>query len=326
MQNNLIAQIIEDIRRGTPNAIDAYLTTVEHAFELDGTKTKFYNHMIALDGNKNVRLDDFIEFIIRHLMAYVIPRARIQEAKEKDDKEKLGIHTTRLIREAEKLFTPLKKTGEGGEMLLFILGEVLLGLPQLFCKMSVKTAGGVHYHGADGIHAGVGVDGHLELYWGESKLHKTFDSALTDCIASISPILKREDDAELEDLLLLQTHFRLSNPEHTEAIKHILNKDSQDFNSVEYCGLCLIGFNEDVYDPSITQEIIKSKCNQWKISISKKLKSAGLTGFTIHFFSLPVVCVEQFRARFLEKLGLNTPLPPTKPSHSKKKPASKAKK
>ncbi len=322
MPSELIGKIVEEIRRGNPASLDAYLTTVVHAFELDGTQTKFYNHMIALDGDKNVRLDDFIEFIIRHILSYVIPRARIQEAKEKDDSEKLGTYTARLIREAEKLFTPLKKTGEGGEMLLFILGEVLLGLPQLFCKMSVKTAGGVHYHGADGIHAGVGADGSLELYWGESKLHKTFDSALTDCIKSISPILKRENDADLEDLLLLQTHFKLSNPAYTEAIKHILNKDNKEFNSVRYCGLCLIGFNEDVYDPKTTQEIIEFKCNTWKGNISKKLKNAGLDEFTIHFFSLPVVCVDEFRKRFLEKLGLN-PASVIKPI---KKPKNMAKK
>lgn len=307
MEEGLLEKIVEDIRRGDAETLDAYLTSVEHATEIEDTKTKFYSHTIALNQNGGVRIDDFIEFIIRHVVAYVIPRSRIEAAREKDRKQGLDTNITRLYREAEKLFTPLKKTGEGGEMLLFILGEVLLGLPQLFCKMSVKTASGVHYHGADGIHVGIGPNQELELYWGESKLHKTFNSALTDCLKSISPFLKRENDADYEDLLLLQTHLDLSNAQYTEAMKFILDKDNKEFNSVSYCGLCLIGFNEDVYSQETTDEIIKENCDKWRKSIASKIKDKDLSEFHIHFFCLPVQCVDDFRKRFLNRLGIDAP-------------------
>lgn len=305
MDSELIVEVIENIRRGKPERLDAYLKTIVKDCLLGETKTKFHAHTIALDGNNNVRLDDFIEFIVRHIVEYVIPRSKIEEAKTKDTEEGLSTHVIRLAREAEKLFTPLKNTGEGGEMLLFILGEVLLGLPQLFCKMSVKTAGQVHYHGADGIHAGIGSDGKLELYWGESKLYSDFNAGANECINSIAPFLKREDDADHEDLLLLQTHLDLSKPEYTAAIKTFLDKDNQTFNGVRYCGLCFIGFDKDLYSTSTTQKMIDDCCEDWKKTIEKKLKAKELAGIDIHFFCLPVVSVENFRNLFLKKLGLN---------------------
>ncbi len=326
MATNLVAKIIEDIRRGESNSIDAYLKTIVHAFELNGTHTKFYTHMIAHDGNGGVKLAGCIEFIIRHIIEYVIPRSKIQEAKEKDRKSGLNTHLVRLTIEAMKLFTPLQKTGEGGEMLLFVLGEVLLGLPQLFCKMSLKTARGVHYHGADGIHVGVTADGKLELYWGESKLHKTFSTALSDCLDTLGPILRRENDADFEDLLLLQKHLDLNNPAYTEAVKYLLDKDNVESNSVVYCGLCLIGFDEDIYAKETTAEMIESKCAAWKTSISKKLANSKLEEINIHFFCLPVVCVENFRKTFLQMLGLESLPAPSVPVQRAKSAKAKAKK
>ena len=39
-------------------------------------------------------------------------------------------------------------------MLLYMLVQAFLGLPQLLCKMPLKTSSEMHYHGADGIHIG----------------------------------------------------------------------------------------------------------------------------------------------------------------------------
>jgi len=300
---DFILRIIDDIRRGKPDSIDAYLKKIEYASVIDGTKTIFYGHIINLDANGKARTEDFIAFIARHIVSYVIPRSRIEEAHKKDREEGLDTHVARLAEDARRLFTPLKNTGEGGEMLLFILGEVVLGLPQLFCKMSVKTSGKMHFHGADGVHVDF-KDETLNLYWGESKLYKSFSSALKKCLESISPILNKKDDADHEDLLLLQTHLDLGNPEHTKMIKHFLNKDSPEFNSVKYCGLCLIGFNKDIYSTTTTSAIIESHVKEWKKEIGEQLKNTKLTEFSMHFFCLPVECVDNFRKIFLQKLGV----------------------
>lgn len=302
MDADLIPKIVDEIRRGKSESLDAYLKTIEKEIALPGTSTQFYLHLIASDGNGNIKLQDFIEFVVRHITAYAIPRGRFQDAKRKDDEEGLGTHMNRLYEEARKLFTPLKNTGEGGEMLLFILGEVLLGLPQLFCKMSVKTSGGVHYHGADGIHVGIGEDGKLELYWGESKLYQKFNDALSKCIESIKPYLIR--DSGHEDLLLLQTHLDLADEKRTKALKILLDKDNPAFNDVRYCGLCFIGFDEDLYKKETTEERLKDFCKKVQEQIASKLTSSQLSDFRIHFFCLPVESVEGFRKLFLDKLGI----------------------
>jgi Cap4 SAVED domain len=40
-------------------------------------------------------------------------------------------------------------------MLLYLLLEVELGIPQLLCKTPLKTNPEVHYHGVDGVHGKV---------------------------------------------------------------------------------------------------------------------------------------------------------------------------
>jgi len=44
-----------------------------------------------------------------------------------------------LQREAKALFTTVQISGEGGELLLYALLEIALGVPQILCKMSLKT-------------------------------------------------------------------------------------------------------------------------------------------------------------------------------------------
>lgn len=73
--------------------------------------------------------------------------------------------------EAIGTFTDLSNTGEGGEMLLYLLAERFLKVPQVLCKMDLKTDSHMHYHGADGVYASVNEGGLLKLFWGESKVY-----------------------------------------------------------------------------------------------------------------------------------------------------------
>ena len=64
----------------------------------------------------------------------------------------------------------------------------------------------LHYHGADGVYAGVTPEGVLKLYWGESKIYEDAGDAIRACLASLAPYLiePEHEGAERErDLLLL---------------------------------------------------------------------------------------------------------------------------
>src|SRR4051812_3915153 len=89
--------------------------------------------------------------------------------------------------------TDLAKTGEGGEMLLFLLAERFLGLPHVLCKMDLKTDSRVHYHGADGVYADVADDGHIKLYWGESKMYADAKTAIKACLKSLAPFILEDE-------------------------------------------------------------------------------------------------------------------------------------
>ena len=137
---------------------------------------------------------------------YAIPRSKIAEAKARDAKFNSTEAVAELVERAKRSFTDLATTGEGGEMLLYLLAERFLKLPQILCKMDLKTDEKMHYHGADGVYAGITPEGVLKLYWGESKVYATAGEAISACLESLAPYLleHEHEGAERErDLLLL---------------------------------------------------------------------------------------------------------------------------
>ena len=135
-------------------------------------------------------------------------------------------------------------------MLLFLLAERFLKLPQILCKMDLKTDSRMHYHGADGVYAGVTDAGMLKLYWGESKIYKTAATAIRDCMASLAPFLiePEHEGAERErDLILLSDKADLSDPNLTDALKRYFDKNSVMSQRVQYCGVALVGFDAAFY-------------------------------------------------------------------------------
>ncbi len=127
---------------------------------------------------------------------YAIPRSKLAAAKARDNKFNSTEAVAELVEQAKRSFTDLAKSGEGGEMLLFLLAERFLKLPQVLCKMDLKTDTRMHYHGADGVYAGVTTDGILKLYWGESKIYGDARAAIRDCLNSLAPFLIEPEHEE----------------------------------------------------------------------------------------------------------------------------------
>ncbi|NOM41508.1 DUF1837 domain-containing protein, partial [Klebsiella pneumoniae] len=111
------------------------------------------------------------------IVDYAIPRSKLAEAKARDIRFNSTEAVAELVERAKRSFTDLAKTGEGGEMLLFLLAERFLKLPQILCKMDLKTDSRMHFHGADGVYADVSPEGTLKLFWGESKIYSDPNAA-----------------------------------------------------------------------------------------------------------------------------------------------------
>ncbi len=245
---------------------------------------------------------------------YAIPRSQLAKAKARDQKYKSTEAVTALVEQAKRSFTDLAKTGEGGEMLLFLLAERFLKLPQILCKMDLKTDTRMHYHGADGVYAGVTPDGVLKLYWGESKVYKNVASAINDCLSSLAPFLvePEHEDAERErDLILLSDKADLSDPALTEALKHYFDKTSTQSRRVQYCGVALIGFDAEFYPGGGAKAIADQLAEAarlaleiWRKKIAERLQTEKLGQFEIEFFCLPLPSADEFRKAFLKAMGI----------------------
>jgi hypothetical protein len=245
---------------------------------------------------------------------YAIPRSKLADAKARDSKFNSTEAVAELVEQAKRSFTDLAKSGEGGEMLLFLLAERFLKLPQILCKMDLKTDTRMHYHGADGVYAGVTPEGILKLYWGESKVYGDVGAAIRACLNSLAPFLiePEHEGAERErDLILLSDKADLSKPEFTDALRKYFDRSSAMSNRVQYCGVALVGFDAPFYPgdsaKAVADEIIKAcltELDGWKKNIGERLKIEKLDHMEIEFFCIPLPSAESFRAAFLKAMGV----------------------
>ena len=304
--------------RSTPKALDAYLGEVTASACLAETRATVHCRYILNDGNQRPRVCDFARRIAEELVDYAIPRSEIEKAHCLDESQSTTRHTLRLQKKALNLFTDLERTGEGGEMLLYLLTESQLGIPQIMCKMPLKTSSRMHYHGADGIHATIDPkSGNLALYWGESKLYKKLNDAVAECFKSLAPFLTSVDGSKAKpdrDLELIAGNTDLTDEALEAAIRDYVDRDHSSFRKLEYRGVALVGFDVDHYptDPNETfsEEVLtalESEVDAWNAKIKKSIVKHALHSFQLEVFCLPFPSVEEFRAAFLSELGIRLP-------------------
>lgn len=313
-QDPLLAGL-DRLARGKPTELTALIHEVEVKASIDGTKVVCHCYSVTLDGNGRPRVRDFIKAICDAVLDYAIPRSSISQAHEELDATGSTSALMRLRSEAQAAFTDLEKTGEGGELLLFALAEKVLHLPQIICKMSLKTSSQMHFHGADGVHASVDpVSGKLLLYWGESKLYDDATKAIYECLKSIAPMLSDVQSGQAasdRDFTLLSRYADLDDEQLEAALKQFLDKRNPLFNSLEVGGLCLVGFDCAAY-PQQNQlmqleEVVATIAKDlpaWKKQIAKRIGEEQLADFVFHFITVPFPSVEDFRERFRKELGL----------------------
>lgn len=304
---------LDAILSGDPEELGVHLHLVERDIMIDGQNVKVYCHCLTTDGNGKVKIKRLAEFLRYAAADYAIPRTRVEEARARDTKFRSTSAVAALHEKAKAVFTDLAKSGEGGEMLLFLFAERFLGIPHVLCKMDLKTDSRMHYHGADGVYASVSDDGKLKLFWGESKVYKDPTDAIRDCLSSLAPFLIEEDhlgSSRERDLVLLSDKADLGNPELSAAFRRFFDTSSPLSNRVEYCGVALVGFDADFYPDDdkkgVLEDIVEAAkvgLEGWSTSLGRRLTAERLQHFDIHFLFLPLPSVDKFREAFLEAMG-----------------------
>lgn len=177
-----IQEQLNSLIRGNPLSVDTYLREVCKNEHISDTKASMHIYMLKLDGNNRPRTCDFCDYLINRIVDYCIPPSEIRKAKEKDAEYNTTQYTATLFRKAERLFTDLGNTGEVGELALSVLTQSFLHMPQVLCKMVLKTNSEVHYHGADGVYGKYDTETQKYcLYWGEAKIYADVRQALSSC-------------------------------------------------------------------------------------------------------------------------------------------------
>ena len=300
---------------GDPEALEVHLELIEQAASIAGHTVKIHCHCLTVDANGRVQPARLAEFMRNAVADYAIPRSKLAEARARDSKYRTTEAVTALFERAKRSFTDLANTGEGGEMLLFLLAERFLKLPQILCKMDLKTDSRMHYHGADGVYAGGTDEGTLKLYWGESKIYKDASTAIRDCLASLAPFLiepEAEGSERERDLMLLSDKADLSNAALTDALRKYFDRSSPLSKQVQYCGVALVGFDASFYPGDgarVAAADIAKACvdelKSWKAQIGSRLSIEKLNQMEIEFFCLPLPSAEGFRAAFLKAMGIS---------------------
>jgi len=313
---NRIEKALDNLLIKSKGEIMSRIEQVSFDVEIENTKAKGYCYCLKVDGNGNLRLKDLVEFIDNKVVEYAMPKKEIDEAYEYQTETGSPSKTLKLRKKALELFTDLERTGEGGELLLYILVQEFLKLPQLISKMSLKTSGKLHYQGADGIHVSYDVaTDSLCLYWGEAKMHQGVSEAITDCFKSLKgylldPLSYKSIQERDTQLITANISANANNPELEALLVRYFDKDDDLSNKLIYKGLCFIGFDIDSYPSGsivkTTQEIkleVEKQLAKWYDLLSAKIVAhPQLDLKEIHVFLMPFPSVADFRKCYLETL------------------------
>jgi hypothetical protein len=306
-----LVEAIQRLARTDGRSLDPYLITVGEATSLAETSATCRCHFVRVDPQGIVRVPALINMLTDQVVDYCIPRSRIQEASEHLRRTNSTDKMLQLQREAKDLFTKIKTTGEGGELLLYALLEIALGLPQVLCKMPLKTNPQVHYHGVDGVHAQALADGKLAVYWGEAKLYADVNAAIDAALNSLAPFLLDDGDgAAQRDVLLLRDHADTGDEELTAALVRYFTEDTIEASQLVVRGACLVGFSMDDYinpmqddGESVRAEVAEAVV-RWHERLGTAIVNERLAAFELEVFFVPLPSVQDFRDQLLQRLGL----------------------
>ena len=264
-------------------------------------------------------VDEFVDMLSEHVIPFCLPRADIFEAQKAltdGDHVKAGRIFTALSERAKALFIKAQKgssrSGEAGEIVLYILNEWVLKAPQIVSKMYLKTNANMPVHGTDGIHARFDeTKKKLYLYWGSSKAFPTLSRSLESALQSIKKFVAEAHEKREIELIAAYPDLSGMSAEAQQALMKYLDPYSNEsLNRVTVFSCLLIyGQTSAAAGPS-EEEIEKAFVSEVNAAVAKfiaqiqgKVTTAGLGLKRFEFFLLPVPSVQGLRDKFQEKIG-----------------------
>lgn len=321
MEINLTELLEELLSENKHKGFTARLKNLEHEPSIEGADLsgKFF-YLPFRSGKPTVR--EFVDYLYNKLVYFCIPRSVREEALKKLHETRQIEYIQNLLDEAKNLFVTAGvkgyRSGEPGELILFILLEASLGAPQIVSKMYLKTSEEMPVHGCDAIHVSFNSNTEtLCVYWGEAKIHQELPSALDDtCESIVSFREEMEEDgrsARSRDIDIIRDHADIADGPFKEALMKYFDPYEEEYNKLEECHACFVGFeysvlsNLNIIDKDSVDEAFREKYLERAESamslFADKIQGKKLDGNKFVLFLLPFTDVEEFRKLFFAKIG-----------------------
>ncbi|EUC18603.1 HamA C-terminal domain-containing protein [Paraburkholderia hospita] len=263
-----------------------------------------------------------IEMLVGEITAFCIAKEERRKAKLADRNLPYDAPAMNaLARRARRLFMDASenssRSGDGGELLLFVLIEHFMKAPIILSKMRLKTNTNMPVHGSDGVHAFWDDENNtLVTVFGESKLHKSFASAVADAAESVEEFVKNIDGRYDHELLLTMNHIDLDGfPESVKQhlIKFLNPFETDEGNRRRERFALLLGFDAKQYNlvASLNLHEAEERFRKLYESVAKKaiqtasnhLSKRGIDLESVDVFMFPIPSVDDFRKRFASALS-----------------------
>ena len=294
------------------------LVRLDAGFPADASPSRAsasFSYVGLRDGLPMVR--ELCTLLKKSLLDFCLPRSEILAAKAEYEKTDDPAVFLELLDKSRSLFIKAreetKRSGEGGELILFSLMEAE-GAPQLISKMYLKTATDMPIHGSDGLHIGFDPDSkYLTIYIGEAKLHSDYDGALADALSSVLELHSDSEKMKREFELITDNLDSASlSDEFLQVFQDYLNPYSPISVKRRDAHACLIGFDFVDYssitssDPTTSQDelerTLRKFAEQKLKNLSARLEKDKYKDINFLFFFLPFPSVERFRQVFNEEV------------------------
>lgn len=317
------------------NTLETALAVIKKDWSILSSRIRTAEHDVITDhGHLNLRLhypalrdaqatvEELIQTIALYLTHFSLPRKRVEAVYAAQEKMASAFERhqaiSRLEQEARSLFIRARKssqrTGEAGELLLYLLTEWMLGAPQIIAKMSLKTSTQMPVHGSDGIHVRFDAEaGRLIFYSGEAKLHSDLGQAIKSAVASIKAGSSREKMQHEIELVQRHIDFTGLGEAAQTALLRYLDPFDNTYNERLEVVTCLIGFDFAAYagltadgmeDPDVSfKSLAVAKLRDVGPAFAKALADAGLLRQRVELFLFPVPSVSVLRDLFQNQIG-----------------------
>ncbi len=303
--------------QGDHSGLAARIRTLEPACTSSHTRTRIRLHYLAFRDGKSTP-DELINALEPKLVGFCLPRTEINETLGPIDtltQQQVLERISALVGRARRLFIKTRvatgRSGEAGELLLYLLTEWMLAAPQLIAKMSLKTNSQMPVHGSDGIHVRFDESEQiLLLFWGEAKVHQSIKQAIGAATTSMATFFRDQLAAEI---MLVKSHHHMADlsSEAREALLGYLDPYSEKSNSRKDISTCLIMFD---FDRALEEHAPEHREAAFRAGLLSAIEAAvaefdaaataaGLDQHNVELFFLPVPSVEDFRRAFQKLIG-----------------------